>query len=355
VFRLLFRGLYENHVHPFLLVNTVPEGKQTALCLSHDIDAQESFRNSLTFARMEASLGVRSTFYATTKYFKDATDIGYYTPDRVAWIRQVKDMGFEIGSHSVSHSKLFEQFPVGSPQVDQRSYDTSHPTIFGEVKVSKQLLDRDLSQETVLFRAGELEFPNELLRVLEESGYLFDSSISAQDALTNFPYVGFRRRALGSEHSKIIVVPVALDDSQGYLTAETREQLLRTWIDVVRANAENGAITCLLVHPTDVTYKLETDRRLIEAVRGDDAWIGDVGTLSRFWQARARLHPVIKSKSDGKPLIVLGMKLADLPAGQALIIETGPGLDIPTVHDAVGATVPVRIHACKARSVLLLR
>ncbi len=173
--------------------------------------------------------------------------------------------------------------------------------------------------------------------------------------MTNFPYVGFLRRALGSDHSKIVVVPVTLDDSQGYLTAESNEKLLRTWVDIVRANAENGAITCLLLHPTDVTYKLETERRLIEAVRGDDAWVGDVGALSRFWQARARLHPVIKVKSGGKHMIILGMKLADLPAGQALIMETGPGLDIPTVQDAVGVTVPVRIRAGKGGSVLLLR
>lgn len=354
VFRLILRALYEENVHPSLLVHTVPEGKQTALVLSHDVDSRESFRNSLDFARMEASLGVRSTFYVTTKYFQDATDIGYYTPERVAWIRQVREMGFEIGSHSVSHSKAFETFPVGSPQVDRKSYQPDHPTIFGEVKVSKQLLDRDLQQQTVLFRAGELTFPNDLLRVLEQSGYLFDSSVSAQNVLTNFPYVGFRRRTVGSEHSKIVQVPVTLDDSQGFLTAKTQEELLRTWIDVTRANAENGATTCLLVHPTDVTYKLETERRLIEAIRGDDCWIGDVGTLSRFWMDRSRLRPALRVGSDGKAVIVLNLKRADLPSRQALVVETHPGKAAPQVLDAAGQPVPVRFQVAKDRTFLLL-
>src|SRR3970282_1638445 len=141
VFRLLLRGLYEDAVHPFLLVHTIPEGRQTALVLSHDVDARESFRNALDFARMEAALGVRSTFFVTTKYFTDSTDIGYYTPARARFIQQVKRMGFEVGSHSVSHSLSFGKFSVGSGQASRASYDPGRPTVFCEVRGSQQLLD----------------------------------------------------------------------------------------------------------------------------------------------------------------------------------------------------------------------
>ncbi len=354
VFRLILRGVYEDSVHPFLLVHTLPEGKQTALCLSHDVDAQESFRNSLTFAQMEAALGVRSSFFVTTRTFRDAVDIGYYTPESVGWIRQVKDMGFEIGSHSVSHSLSFENFPVGSPEVKPASYDPNHPTVFGEVRASKQLLDRDLRQQTVGFRAGYLRFPVELLRVLEESGYLFDSSVTAQDALSNFPYFGFRRRSVDSEPSKIVVVPVTLDDSLGYLTKKTQEEALRTWTEVIRANAENGAMTCLLIHPTDVTYKLETERRLIEANRGTDTWIGAVGAMARFWEERARLRPVVGKGKDGRPVIVLNLSRAELPSGQALGVEMKQGAPAPQVQDAAGEPVPVRTRMDKDRIFLIL-
>ena len=360
VFRLLLRGLYEDNVHPFLLVHTVPQGKQTALCLSHDVDTRESFRNSLTFAKMEAALGVRSTFFVTTKYFLDATDIGYYSPERVIWIRQLKQLGFEIGSHSVSHRLSFEEFPIGSPDVDPTNYDPSHPTIFGEVRVSKQLLDRDLQQRTVGFRAGYLRYPSELLRVLEESGYVFDSSVSAQYVLTNFPYFGFRQRSLGSEHSRIVVVPVTLDDSRGelvtreFLTAETEEEALRTWTVVIRANAENNAITCLLIHPTDITYKLETERRLIEANRGNDIWIGDVGTMARFWRGRTQLRPSLRKENDGKIVIVLNCNRAELPSAQALVVEAQQGSPVPQVHDAAGEPIPVRVRVAKDRVYLLL-
>jgi hypothetical protein len=360
VFRLLLRGLYEENVHPFLLIHTVPEGKETGLCLSHDVDARESFPNALAFAKMEAALGVRSTFFVTTKYFRDDTDIGYYTPERVKWIRQVKELGFEVASHSVSHSLRFEAFPRGSADVNPTNYDHSHPTLFGEVSVSKQMLDRDLQQQTAGFRSGYLIYPNELLGVLEMSGYAFDSSVSAQWVLTNYPYFGFRKRSLDSEHSQIVVVPVTLDDSRGelatreFLTGETQQEALRMWSDVIRANEENNAITCLLIHPTNITYKLETERRLIEANRGSETWIGDVGTMARFWRGRAQLRPSLRKDNDGKEAIILNLKQADLPSGQTLVIETTHGAAVPPVLDAAGQPIPVRTRVSKDRVFLLL-
>jgi peptidoglycan/xylan/chitin deacetylase (PgdA/CDA1 family) len=352
--------LYEENVHPFLLIHTVPGGKETALCLSHDVDTRESFANSLAFAKMEAALGVRSTFFVTTKYFADDTDIGYYSPERVKWIRQLKALGFEVASHSVSHSLHFEAFPVGSAHVNATTYDTSHPTVFGEVSVSKQILDRDLQQQTKGFRSGYLIYPDELLGALETSGYEFDSSVSAQWVLTNYPYFGFRKRSLDSEHSQIVVVPVTLDDSRGelvtreFLTAETQQEALHTWTEVIRANAENNAISTLLIHPTDTTYKLETERQLIEANRGSDTWIGDVGSMARFWRGRAQLSPSLNKGSDGKEAITLNLKQDDIVPGQTLVIEAQSEQAVPAVLDASGQPIPVRIRVKKDRIFLLL-
>jgi len=232
--------------------------------------------------------------------------------------------------------------------------------VFGEVLVSKQLLDRDLKQQTRGFRAGYLLYPDELLRVLEEAGYFFDSSVSAQYVLTNFPYFGFRRRALGSEHSKIVVVPVALDDSRGelrirnFLTAGTVEQALRDWTEVIRANTENGAITCLLIHPTDVTYKLETERRLLTANRREDTWIGDMGAVARFWRDRARLRPALHQNAAAGVEIVLNLRRGELPPGQALAVEAQQGRPAPSVKDAAGSPIPVRVRADQDRVYLVL-
>lgn len=355
VFRLLLRGLYEDAVRPFLWVHTIPEGRRTALVLSHDVDARESFRNSLDFARMEAALGVRSTFFVTTKYFPDATDIGYYTPERIAWLHQVKALGFAVESHSVTHALTFDEFPLGSPEITPAGYERSRPTVFGEVVVSAQLLDRDLGQRTSGFRAGYLRYPNALLLALEETGYSYDSSVSAQWVLTNFPYFGFRRRTLGAEESTIVVVPVTLDDSRDFLTPETQDRVLQVWTDIIDANAENAAITCLLIHPTDVTYKLETEKLLIESLQEKDIWIGDVGSLARFWRERSRLHPRIVRQGDKGIAILLNLRREELPSGQTLVLGNIAGGRLVEVVDAAGVSVPVAIREVGDRLLIALQ
>jgi peptidoglycan/xylan/chitin deacetylase (PgdA/CDA1 family) len=360
VFRLFLRGLYEDTVHPFLLVHTVPGGKKTALSLSHDVDAQESFRNSLEFARMESSLGVHSTFFITTKYFVDKTDVAYYTPARLEFVREARALGSEIASHSVSHALDFEKLPLGTSTTDLRFYDTAHPTVFGEIRVSKQLLDRDLKQTTNGFRSGYLRYPYGLLGALEKSGYAYDSSVSAQWVLTNFPYFGFRLRNLESERGRIVVVPVTLDDSKGelktreFLTAETQEEALKVWLDVISANAENNALSCLLLHPTDATYKMNTERRLIQACLKQDIWVGDLGSVARFWRDRSLIHPALRTEGAGNRSIHLNMAKKDLPSGQTLVMEHSEGNPVPQILDSTGQVIEARIIRGKDRLYLEL-
>ena len=245
-------------------------------------------------------------------------------------------------------------FLLAPPTSIKKAINRQPPTLFEEVRVSKQLLDHDLQQETRGFRAGYLRYPSELLRVLEDSGYLFDSSVSAQYMLTNFPYFGFRRRTLGAEQSNIVVVPVTLDDSRDFLTQETQEHALRTWLDVIHANSENGAFTCLLIHPTDTTYKLETERRLIEALRGSNTWIGDVGSLARFWRSRARLRPAVKKGSDGRTVVVLNLSREELPSRLAVVVESTSAGPSPQVVDTEGRPISVSAHESGDRVLIRL-
>jgi hypothetical protein len=55
--------------------------------------------------------------------------------------------------------------------------------------VSKSLLDGELpGHRTVFFRAGHLRVPPYLPEALVRCGYEFDSSFTAGDVLSNFPY-----------------------------------------------------------------------------------------------------------------------------------------------------------------------
>ncbi len=356
VLRMLLRAIYESNVHPFLLVHPIPDGLDGALLLSHDIDARESYPNSVKFADLEQRYGVTSTFFATTKYFADETDIGYYTSKNAAYLRELRARGFDVGSHTVSHLKIFNKFPLGDPAVTFATYrPTVAPTVFGEIQVSKELLDRDVpGQHTIAFRAGELAHPIRLIEALETAGYLVDSTRAAGNTLTNCAYRPLREAHLGSPVSSMIEIPVTLDDSMGYLTPTTLDKAVAQWAGIVAANAENNNITTLLVHPTDVTYKLAAEQRLLEAYRDKPIWIGSVTKYGLFARARAAVRATPFACDDHME-IRLNQPRARLPQGLTLAIESGPRWNAVSVRDSGGADIPFTTVPHADRRMLVLK
>ncbi|MEE8178182.1 MAG: hypothetical protein V3T65_09330, partial [Acidobacteriota bacterium] len=57
---------------------------------------------------------------------------------------------------------------------------------------------------------------------------------------------------------------------------------------------------------------------------------------------------------DGGAVIVLNLRRAELPSGQALVVEAQPGASIPQIVDAAGEPIAVRARAADDRVVLLL-
>lgn len=290
VFILIMKSIYEQFNSQAIYLSTIPYGKSTALILSHDVDAQNSFKNMIDYAELEKRFGVSGTYFITTKYFKDEMDIGYYDAERIEYIKQVKQLGGDIGSHTVSHSIIFEKFPVGTSNVTFENYKVlKNPTVFGEVKVSKELLDRDIpSQKTISFRSGYLRYPDNLVDTLEKSGYLYDSSFSANDIMCNYAFKAFKFRKVGSEETSIIEIPVIFDDSQGLLTPRNVNELVAKWVDIIKANGDNEAISGLLIHPSETGYKLKAEENLLTQIYRENIWIGNVTAYGDFWSARNR-------------------------------------------------------------------
>jgi peptidoglycan/xylan/chitin deacetylase (PgdA/CDA1 family) len=303
VFLLLMKAVYEEYTKPSVQLSAIPYGQKTALILTHDVDAQDSFPNMVEYAELEKRFGVSATYFITTKYFTDASDRGYYDSRGAEFTRRVKSLGGDIGSHTVSHSITLDKFPDGSASVTRSSYrPETAPTLFGEVKVSKEILDRDIPQNTVSYRSGYLRYPERLIDILEKSGYLYDSSFSANDIMTNFAYRAFRIRGVGSGSSQVIEIPVIFDDSQGLLTPKNMKELVAKWVDVIMANADNGAISVLLIHPSEAGYKLKSEENLLTQLGGKDIWIGNLTQYGDFWRARSALD--YECTGDGTNLTI---------------------------------------------------
>jgi len=301
VWLLLLRAWYETAEPAAVRISTIPGGQMSVVLLSHDVDWEYSFTPALSFAKAEASLQTRSTFFIQTKYVDDANSKAFFFGKNLADIRGLFSSGHSIGSHSIIHSRGFNKFELGTggeeyPVYQPRGtgFDTATgASVFGEVRVSKQLLDGEISgQHTDFFRAGHLRVPPTLPEALQRCGYRFDSSFTADDVLSNFPYA-LPLGLLFEEDSGIYEFPVTIDDSEDPPLAQRVEEAL----EVIRANAENGAPNVVLIHTSESQGKLLAEEALLRRLPPDVVAM-DMESFARFWRARDRLQWAIRTTRD---------------------------------------------------------
>ncbi len=292
IWMLLLRAWYESNQPGAVRLGTIPDGKNSVLMISHDVDWQDSFHPMLDFAAMEERHHVKSSFFIQTRYVSDSNSKAFFSGQNVTDLRQIQSMGFPIGSHSVIHSAGFNKFEMGNGDESYENYrpkatgfdSAVNATVFGEVRVSKQLIDGALPGHTTdFFRAGHLRVPPHLPEVLQRTGYEFDSSFTAGDVLTNFPYalplgLGFY------DDSGLYEFPVTFEDEE----KPSLEQRVDRALDVIRANAENGAVNVILIHTNEAKKKLEAEEALLNQLPGDVSVV-TMSSFAHFWRARDRL------------------------------------------------------------------
>jgi peptidoglycan/xylan/chitin deacetylase (PgdA/CDA1 family) len=337
---LLLKAIWAQASSPAVSLATAPYALPTALILTHDVDAQTSFVDSLKFAALEGKYGVRSTFFINTKYFSDEMDIDYFNvPENLEAVRRLGRLGWDVGSHTVAHSRKLASAPEGQPTVTRQSYDPRRGlTIWGEAKVSKELLDAELPDRPVAaYRSGDLAFPRSLIRILQAAGYRYDSTYSANAVLTAFPFLALEEQRIGARESAVVEIPVTLDDSQGFLTPATLPEAVRNWTEVLRANARYGGITVLLIHPSETRtqdFKLRAQESLMREAAALGAWMGDLSSFGGFWARRAALEYTCGLAADGSLEIRVGVPEADLDP--ALGFEVGGFTGTVRVLDSRG-------------------
>ncbi|HZR31506.1 MAG TPA: polysaccharide deacetylase family protein [Terriglobales bacterium] len=291
VWLLILRAWYEQYSEGGIRVATIPDGKRSVLMLSHDVDWEYSFRPALDIARAEQKRGLKSTFFVQTKYLDDYNSHAFFIAPNLDLLRQLKSEGDEIGSHTVIHSRGFNHVKLGWANVSYSNY-RPHATGFdsfigatalGETCVSKSLLDGELNQQTAFFRAGHLRVPAALPEALQRCGYQFDSSFTADDVLTNFPYR--LNLDLGMmQETQVYEFPVTIEDEESALTSRMDRVL-----DLINANADNNAPSVLLVHSNNAEDKLTGEEEILDRLPTDISALS-MSAFARFWKARDELH-----------------------------------------------------------------
>jgi hypothetical protein len=281
----------------------------------------------------------------TTHYFKDDLSSDYYDGNQ-AKAAALLPMGQRIGSHTVGHFPDWGDgsvFPAGSPGNTEDSYHpafacpdpndsqcvnlgaTTGGTVYGEAEVSRAVLERDTGASVRTFRSGYLYWNEEQINVLDELGYSYDSSVSANDVLTNFPY---RCRYDTSYHgtiSNIFEIPMTISDAaMSGDTCPTCPDIVAGWLQVIEQNAKNGAPTVLLIHPNR-DYKLTAERSLLDNLPAGVSVV-DMDSFGDFWRARENLQFTTAIEAGNRLVITVAQTSLPIGRGVSLIVKDGKNL-----------------------------
>ncbi len=330
VWLLILRAWYEMYSDSGIRLGTIPQGKRSVLMLSHDVDWEHSFQPMLAFAEFEKGAGGASTFFVQTKYLDDATSRAFFFGQSLDVLRKLMAGHADIESHTVIHTKLFNKVPLGSGEEKYPTYvsratrnnPAQDTTTLGEVCVSKTLLDGELQgHETLFFRAGHLRVPPYLPEALVRCGYDFDSSFTAGDVLTNFPYeLDFD---LGmTEPTAVIEFPVTFEDEQLPPLLDRIPSILNT----IEANAENGAPSVILIHTNNAQEKLEAERVLVSRLP-KDILVENMTEYAHFWKARSYVRWFSQPVPAGEQIeINVDLPMAGLTLVARCRIRTASGV-----------------------------
>lgn len=315
----ILRQLYRSAEPAAVTIDTVPFGKSVSVIITHDIDYTKSIENAIRYAQVEREQGIDATFFIQTKYVRDWNDDIFFNQRGAELTRQVAAMGMEVASHSVSHSRVFSKFALGTGNERYPDYapfvksasETQGGTILGELRTSRFLLASAVPGLNVQsFRPGHLQYPFDLPQALEASGYRFSSSVSSGTAMTHLPFrLNYARENIAE--SAVFELPITIEDE---LQRPMTDRLGKA-IDVLKALQAYGGMCVVLIHPDVFDDKLAFLKGFIAEGKKLNAWFGTIAAFGQWWSARDGVALDVQRTGDNA---VLAVHLADAVTGLSL-------------------------------------
>lgn len=338
----LLRNIIRQHIPNGVYKYTAPGTASSAIMITHDIDSGTGMDTMANFSAYEQSMNIVAQYNITTRYFNDGWMTSFYVG---AWpdVNLVKSQGHVLASHSVGHFPDFadeSRFPYGSLGNTPTNYQpfytggiTTDGTVLGELEVSRDLIEGDFGVNVRGFRAGHLAFNDSLPAGLELLGYEFNSTHSANDVLTNFPFYNFSVRSFGNQPGGILEIPMTISDvfSADPITSTNYPQKVGIWADVTRRYDRNSSNTVLLIHPNRM-WKLQAMQDYVDSIPSTAVFM-NFEDFGDFWRKRdsVEFHTVL----DGDTLFV-HMDNDVLDPFQSFVVDM-PGIDTVRFFDHTGS------------------
>lgn len=326
-----------------VILHPVPDGKDLAVIMSHDIDFTRSLANAVDYARLDRSQGIAATYFIQTKYMRDWNDEIILDETAPGLLKEIRNFGMELASHGVSHSLVFQDFPLGDGSESYPDYrpfvkdssTTYDGTILGELRVSRFLIEQLAESDAVAsFRPGHLSNAYALPQALDATGYAFSSSVTANNSLTHLPFqLNFDRDV--TTEVPIFEFPVTIEDEALPPLGDRLPQA----VALAGKIARRGGLCMVLIHPDILGHKLAFEREFIEAVR-EFSWFGSLGDYGAWWRARNEVQVDSQWQDDRlivrlfSPKPLEGLTL-EIPSG----LRLGPQQGQQTGAEMIGGRV----------------
>lgn len=297
VFMMLIQNIVRHHIPNTVRLHTSPRNSTSSVMVTHDYDSKSCQDTCGYFADMEYSRGIKAMYNITTSYYSNGWISGFYNTSYSS-IQYLLSKGHLIASHSVGHFPDFEtdsRFPLGTKGLTTTTY---HPTYtagvttngctYGEVEVSKNLLETDHKVPIKSFRSGELNYNKTLAYALSQTGYKFNSSFSANDVLTNFPFYAVDGKKVSGAQLPILEISMTISDVwTPSMSASNYIPKVAIWNTITKKNDANNAPTVLLIHPNR-RFKVLAEEMYLDSLPSS-ALLIPLDEYGEYWQERDTL------------------------------------------------------------------
>ena len=289
------------------MVNRWPYPYKAAMVITHDVD-KELKDEYLKIIEIEKKYNIRTTWNFIAK--------GPYKLNPEV-LKNLISEGFEVGCHGLYHDRLFNS--VSREEREMR------------VTESKKIIESATGEEVLGFRTPILDRTSDLWELLEDNGYLYDSSYPDIDHLTasrygmgvstNMPYNAIIERDGMFEESRLIELPVtAPQDVDVLIDRElSEEEALEVYKKKGDEIISKEGLVVYIFHPH--ILRDEKRLRMYNSLlnyfsRRDDLWITTAEEVVKWWNLRKGIRVSaengdfkISSENDVEDVVVkiLGM------------------------------------------------
>ncbi|MBL0049321.1 MAG: T9SS type A sorting domain-containing protein [Bacteroidetes bacterium] len=348
VFIFWIKALYAQYVPNAVWKHTSPGDTKATIMMTHDIDAATSCLLMPANADYEDSLNIRATYFITTHYIHDFVAGDFwtgYTPQR----QYLLSKNMEVASHSVGHfpdMDIESIVAIGAPGNTVTNYlphyngnFTVGASVYGEVEVSKSLLDTDLGISIESYRPGYLYQHNQQINAMKDLGYKYSSSMSGNDVLTAFPYLAHKDMVFEGDVTDLLEIPMTISDAQvsDKVDSANYPRHVSRWLYCVEKNLANGAPTNLLIHPTR-DFKLWAERLFVSQLP-NGLTFRTVKEYGEYWKMRNNVSYTTTINASNVMTIVIPSMYLPLSNDFSIVIDNGQNLAAIQVKDENGNTI----------------